>query len=63
MLVIQDPELHAEGFAGVENQAHILPPILAAKLLVCTGFNADRADATIVYAVQLAHDQRVVLVM
>ena len=63
VLVVKYPELHSELTARVENEAHVTPPILAAKFLVSSRLNAYRTDAAAFYTLQLVNDKLVILVM
>jgi hypothetical protein len=63
MLVVENPKLHTEGLAGIENKPHVIPPILAAKLIVRARFDTHRADPAIVNALKLFYNKSVILVM
>ena len=63
MLVVEDPQLHTKGLAGIEDKPYVLPPILAAKLTVRARFDTHRANAAIMDALKLFYNKTVIFVM
>ena len=43
MLIIQNPNFHAECFAFIQYPPHVFPPAITAEILMCTRFQTNRA--------------------
>ena len=63
MLIIQNPQLHPQLFALVQNPPYVLPPALPAEILMRARFQTNRPYAGFINTVQLRNIQFLALPM